>query len=65
MSSNEVFLIDVAIPGESRIAQKGVEILTKCVDFKIEVSRLWNTKKVSVIPIIVGPFSLTYPITWN
>ena len=28
-SSNEVFLIDVAIPGESRIAQKGVEKLTK------------------------------------
>ena len=54
-SSNEVFLINVAI-------HKGV---TKYVGFKIEVSRLWNAKKVSVIPIIVGPFPLTYPINWN
>ena len=52
--SNEVFLIDVAIPGESRIAQKGIEKLTKYVDLKIEVSRLWRSRKVSVIPIIVG-----------
>ena len=53
-SSNEVFLIDMAIPGESHIAQKGVEKLTKYVNFKIEVSRLWKTKKVLAIPIIVG-----------
>ena len=39
-SSNEMFLINMAIPGESRIAQKGVEKLTKYFDLKIEVSRL-------------------------
>jgi len=62
--SNEVFLIDVAIPGESHIAQKSGEKLTKYVDLKIEVSRLWKTKKVLVIPIIVGAHEsvpLTYP----
>jgi len=33
---------------------KGVEKLTKYVDLKIEVSRLWKSGKVSVIPIVVG-----------
>ena len=31
-----------------------VEKLKKYVDLKIEVSRLWRTKKVFVIPIIIG-----------
>ena len=53
-TSNEIFMIDVAIPGESRISQKTVEKLTKYVDLKIEVSRLWKSKKVFVVPIIIG-----------
>jgi len=53
-SSNEVFLIDVAIPGESRIAQKGVEKLTKYVDLKIKVTNLWKARKIFVIPIVIG-----------
>ena len=53
-SSNEVFLIDVAIPGESCISQKSVEKLTKYVDLKIEVTILWKARKVSVIPIVIG-----------
>ena len=63
--SGEVYMVDVAIPGESRISQKTVEKLTKYVDLKIEVSRLWRTKKVFVIPIIIGalgsvPTDLSY-----
>jgi len=33
-SSNEVFLIDVAISGKPRITQKGIEKLSKYVDLK-------------------------------
>ena len=45
-SSNEVFLFDVAIPGESRIAaQKGVKKLTKYVDHKIKVTKLWKARR--------------------
>jgi len=55
-ATNEVYLVDVAIPDESReityFTKKYWE--TKYVDFKIEVSRLWKTKKVFVIPIIIG-----------
>jgi len=53
-TSNEVYLIDVTIPGESRISQKTVEKRTKNVDLKIEVSRLWRAKKAFVVPIIIG-----------
>ena len=42
---NEIFMTDVAIPGESRISQKTVEKLTNYVDLNIEVSRLWNPRK--------------------
>ena len=50
--TNEVKLIDIAIPGDSRLSQKVVEKQTKYVDLKIEVVRLWKCRKVSIIPII-------------
>ena len=59
-SSNEVFLIDVAIPGEPHIAQKGIEKLTKYVDLKIEVTNLWKARKVFVILIVIGALGSSY-----
>ena len=52
--SNELFLIDTAIPGDSCLSHKYTEKHTKYVDLKIEVARMWNSKKVAVVPIIVG-----------
>ena len=52
--SNEVFLIDIAIPGDSRLSHKYTEKHTKYVDLKIEVVRMWNSEKVAVVPVIVG-----------
>jgi len=49
---NLVKLIDVAIPGDSRIQQKAVE-RQKYKDLKIKVQRIWKTP-VSVVPIIIG-----------
>ena len=51
---NEVYLINIAIPGDSRLSCKAVEKHTKYVDLKIEVARMWKSKKVFIIPIIVG-----------
>ena len=34
--TNELYLIDIAIPGDSRLSQKAVEKQTKYVDLKIE-----------------------------
>ena len=48
-----VKLIDVAIPGDSRIQQKAVEKKEKYTDLRIKVQRIWKTP-VSVVPIIIG-----------
>ena len=49
----KVFLIDVAIPGDSRISQKITEKQKKHVDLKMELSQLWQST-VHIVPIIVG-----------
>ena len=46
-------LIDVAIPGDSRIEEKEIEKIEKYQDLRIEVQRLWE-KKAVVIPVVVG-----------
>jgi len=52
--SNEVFLIEIAIPGDSHLSHKCTEKHIKYVDLKIEVVHMWNSEKVAVVPIIVG-----------
>ena len=53
VEKKQVWLIDVAIPGDSRIEQKEVEKITKYQDLKVEVERLWE-KKATVVPVVVG-----------
>ena len=52
-NNNEVFLIDIAIPGDSRLSHKFAEKHSKYIDLKVEVTRVWRVKRVSTIPIIV------------
>ena len=42
-------LIDVAIPGDRKEAEK----ILKCKDLTIEIQRMWNVKT-NVIPVIIG-----------
>ena len=63
--SDSVFLIDVAIPGDSRISSKTVEKLTKYVDLKVEITRMWRPKKVSIIPTIIGISSCRFIILFR
>ena len=53
VEKNQVWLIDVAIPGDSRINQREVEKITKYQDLKVEVERLWE-KKATVVPVVIG-----------
>ena len=53
VEKKQVCLIDVAIPGDSRINQKEVEKITKYQDLKVEVERLWE-KKATVVPVMIG-----------
>jgi hypothetical protein len=52
--SREAFLIDVAVPGDSRVANKEVEKITKYQDLAVELQRLWELRRVKVIPVVIG-----------
>ena len=47
-------IIDIAIPGDSRVAEKEREKVEKYLDLKREIARIWFMKKVRVIPVVVG-----------
>ena len=50
----EVKLIDIAIPGDSRLKDKEQEKNEKYEQLKEEIARLWNMKKVTGIPVVIG-----------
>ena len=50
----ETMIIYVAIPGDTRLCDKEREKIEKYSLLKGEIARLWQLKKVVVIPIIVG-----------
>ena len=47
-------IIDVAVPGDSRIREKEIEKIEKYQNLKRELKRLWSLKKVEVVPVVVG-----------
>ena len=48
-----VFLIDVAIPGDSRLNAKVNEKMERYTDLKIELQRMWKVRVV-IVPLIIG-----------
>ena len=50
----ETMIIDVAIAGDTRVCDKEREKIEKYNLLKDEIARLWQVKKVIVIPIVVG-----------
>ena len=50
----ETMIIDVAIPGHTRLCDKKREKIEKYSLLKDKIGRLWQIKKVVVIPIVVG-----------
>ena len=52
-NDKKAFLVDIAIPGDSRITSKVLEKQTRYTDLKIEVEKLWTVKCV-IVPIVVG-----------
>ena len=53
-AEKECLIIDIAVPGDTRIKQKEQEKIGKYQDLKREIARLWRLRKVSVIPVVVG-----------
>ena len=50
----EKMIIDMAIPGGTRVCDKDREKMEKYSLLKDKTARLWQMKKVVVIPIVVG-----------
>ena len=46
-------IIDFAVPGDSRIDEKGKEKIEKYQDLRRELQKIWNVK-VKIIPLVVG-----------
>ena len=51
--TRECQLIDIACPGDNKVAEKEDEKIDKCRDLAREVSNLWNVK-VKIIPVVIG-----------
>ena len=50
----ETVIIGMAIPGDTRVCDKEQEKIEKYSFLKDEIARLWQMKKVILIPIVVG-----------
>ena len=48
-----MYLIDIAIPGDTRMVQKSVEKIDKYTGLKVQIGRCWKLESF-VIPIIIG-----------
>jgi hypothetical protein len=48
------FIIDIAIPGDSRVKKKEEEKIKKYQELKQEMMRLWRLKSILIIPVVVG-----------
>lgn len=48
------FLIDVSVPGDTRVVEKEDEKKEKYADLAYEVKKLWELRSVIVIPIVIG-----------
>ena len=49
----ECKIIDVAIPGDTRVVKKEVEKIEKYRDLAIEIGRIWK-KRANTVPIVIG-----------
>ena len=47
-------IIDIATPGDSRVAEKEREKVEKYQHLKREIARIWFMRRVEVIPAVVG-----------
>ena len=52
MSHITAYVIDIAVPGDSRLTQKVNEKYERYTDLKIELQRMWNAR-VHIAPLII------------
>ena len=47
-------IIDIAVPADVRVEEKGKENVEKYKDLKREISRLWKLRNVEIVPVVIG-----------
>ena len=50
----EVVIIDVAIQGDDRVKDKELEKVEKYQLLKDEIAKVWQMRKVIVVPVVIG-----------
>ena len=58
-SKREAKIIDIAVPEDGNIRKKEREKIEKYEDLRIELQRLWNLRKVEVVPVVIGALGAT------
>uniref|UniRef100_A0A8D8TN34 Reverse transcriptase zinc-binding domain-containing protein n=1 Tax=Cacopsylla melanoneura TaxID=428564 RepID=A0A8D8TN34_9HEMI len=53
------YLIDIAIPGDTNVAAKEQEKVTKYIPLAVEMKEIWKQKKVIVIPVVISATGVT------
>ena len=57
----EAILIDIAVPGDTRIIDREQDKILAYQDLKWEIKRCWGLRKVKVIPVVVGALGAVSP----
>ena len=52
--NREVKIIDIAVPGDSRVAEKELEKIEKYQMVREEIGHVWKMNKVTMIPVVIG-----------
>ena len=47
-------IADIAVPGYGRVHEEELEKIEKYQELRREISRLWQLKKVQVVPVVIG-----------
>ena len=52
--NKEAKIIDIAVPGDSRVAEKELEKIEKYQMLREEIGHVWQMNKVTMIPVVIG-----------
>ena len=50
----EALLIDVAVPKDRSVSDRELDKIEKYQELRREITRIWELKKATVIPIVIG-----------
>ena len=52
--AKEAIIVDVAVPKDRLVADREAEKIQKYQELRRELARIWNLRKVTVVPIVIG-----------